>query len=54
MLRVDPLQKSKILVYLDAFVEVMGHLFAFRDLIGSQKSVVIEALRIGSLVWQAG
>lgn len=50
MFRIDPLQKSKILIYLNALVEIMGHLFAFRDLIGSQKSVVIEALHIGSFV----
>lgn len=52
--RVDALQNSKILVYLYTLVEVMGHLFAFWDLVGTQKSIVIEALHVGSFVWQAG
>ena len=54
MLRVDALKKSKILVYFDTFAEVLGHLFALWDLVGTKKSIVIEALYVSSFISQAG
>jgi hypothetical protein len=52
MFRVDALKKSKILVNFHAFTEVLGHLFALWHLVGTEKSVVIEALYVGSFIRQ--
>lgn len=54
VLRIDTLQNSKIFVYLDTLVEIMGHLFALGYLVGSQQSVVIQTLNVCSLVRETG
>ena len=50
VLGIDTFQKSKIFVNLDTLIEIMGHLFALWYLVGSQQSVVIQTLSIGSLI----
>lgn len=52
VLGIDTFQQSKVFVNSDTLVEIMGHLFALWYLVGSQQSVVIQTLSIGSFIRQ--
>ena len=54
VLWVPLLQHTEVFVNTDAFIEVLGHLTAFRHFSSTSQSVVVDALQEGSLVGQAG
>ena len=54
VLWVPLLQHTEVFVNTDAFIEILGHLTAFRHFSGTSQSVVVDALQEGSLVGQAG
>ena len=53
-LRVPLLERAKVVIDFDAFVEVGLELLALWHFVGTSHSVVINALDVCSLVWQAG
>lgn len=54
VLGIDAFEQTEVFVNLDAFFEIVSHLFAFGNLVWSQQSIVVQALDEGPFVGQAG